>query len=304
VVTFVPSFRHSLFLCLTLLLASGCVLFPPPPTPTPTPLPSPTPWPTPTPYPTPRPTPTPEPPDTGWQPLQPGVELRQVRVETGEVAERLVIIRLDPTTVRFRVRYDPVTPRPVSAWAERLRPLLVINGGYFTPENETVGLLISDGQVQGTSYGDFAGIFAVNPLSGPPPVGEGEEQVSVRWLRDQPYDPDEPLKEALQSFPVLVKPGGVMGFPADADDGHPSRRTVVAQDRQGRILFVVAPRGYLSLHALACFLADSDLDLDVALNLDGGYSTGLWLKANEQSVEIDSLVPVPSVISVEDQFGE
>ncbi|RLC56527.1 MAG: phosphodiester glycosidase family protein, partial [Chloroflexota bacterium] len=138
-------------------------------------------------------------------------------------------------------------------------------------------------------YGDFAGMFAVSP----------DGRVSVRWLRDQPYNPDEPLKEALQSFPVLVKPGGVIGFPADADDGRPARRTVVARDLEGRILFIVAPRGYLSLHELACFLAGSDLNLDVALNLDGGFSTGLWLKTDEMSVEIDSLVPVPSVISAD-----
>jgi len=228
-------------------------------------------------------------------------------VETGDVAERLAIIRLNPNIVRFRVHYDPVTPCPVSVWAEHLSlgtvsdraPLLVVNGGYFTPENETTGLLISDGQAWGSPYGDFAGLFAVNPSPGPSPASGGEK-VSVRWLRDRPYDPGEPLKEALMSFPVLVKPGGVMGFPADADDGRPARRTVVAQDRAGRILFIVAPRGYLSLHELAHFLAASDLDLDVALNLDGGYSTGLWLKANGVSIEIASLVPVPSVISVED----
>ena len=102
---------------------------------------------------------------------------------------------------------------------------------------------------------------------------------------------------------VSAKSSIVMGFPAAADDSRPSRRTVVAQDNQGRILLIVAPRGYLSLHEMARFLAESDLDLDVALNLDGGYSTGLWLKADgqsvdEQSVEINSLVPVPSVISV------
>ena len=90
-----------------------------------------------------------------------------------------------------------------------------------------------------------------------------------------------------------------MGFPADADDGRPARRTVVAQDYQGRILIIVAPRGYLSLHELARFLAESDLDLDVALNLDGGYSTGLWLQADGLIVNIDSLVPVPSVVSVD-----
>ena len=116
-------------LCLTLLLVSGCSLLRPPPTPTPTPLPSPTSRPTWTPYPTAVPTSTPEPPDTGWQTVQPGIELRQVRVETGDVAERLTIVRLNPDTVRFRVHYDPIAPRLVSGWAERLQPLLVVNGG-------------------------------------------------------------------------------------------------------------------------------------------------------------------------------
>ena len=278
-----------LYLALTLILASGCsglLSFPTPiPTfsPTPTPLPSPTPWPTPTPY------PTPEPPDTGWQTMPSGVELRLIRVETGDVAERLAIVRLDPAGVHFRVHYDPAHPRPVEAWANLIRPLLVINGGYFTPENETVGLLISDGKAWGTPYENFAGMFAVT----------ADGQVSIRWFRQRPYDPSEPLREAVQSFPVLVKPGGVMGFPADADDGRPARRSVVALDRQGRLLFVVAPRGYLSLHELAVFLADSDLEVDVALNLDGGFSTGLWLETGESPLVINSLVPVPSVISCE-----
>ena len=206
------------------------------------------------------------------------------------VNERLTIARLDPSAVRFRVHYDPDNPLTVRGWTERLQqPLLIINGGYFSPENETAGLLISDGKKWGAAYGDFAGLFAVT----------ANEQVSVRWLKDQPYDPAEPLAHGVMSFPVLVKPGGVMGFPADADEGTPARRSVVAQDFGGRILLIVAPRGYLSLHELAVFLAESDLGIDVALNLDGGYSTGLWLKADEGSARIDSRVPVPSVISVE-----
>ena len=279
--------------CLAVLLASGCALLPlsptAAPTPTLTPRPTATPLSTATPHPTPLPTRTPEPPDTGWRVLQPGIELRRMLVEPGATAERVTIVRLNPATVRFRVHYDPITPRPVRVWAERLGSLLVINAGYFTAENRTVGVLISAGQAWGTPYGDFAGMFAVTP----------DEQVSVRWFRDRAYDPGEPLREAVQSFPVLVKPGGAMGFPADADDGRQARRTVVAQDRQGRILFVVAPGGKLNLHGLASFLASSDLDLDVALNLDGGTSTGLWLGTNVSPIEINSHIPVPSVISVD-----
>jgi len=256
------------------------------PAPTPTPVPSPTPSPTPEAL----PTATPEPPDTGWQTVQPDVEVRQVPVPSGDVAERLLIVRLDPRRFHFRVLYTPGVGRVVSEWNNGFNtaPLMVLNGGYFTPEYETAGLLVSDGQVYGSPYSEYAGMLAILPGG----------RTEVRWLAAQPYDASEMLLGAVQSFPVLIKPGGVMGFPADADEGLPARRTVVAQDRRGRILFVVAPRGYLSLHELAVWLAGSDLMLETALNLDGGQSTGLFLTADQARFEIDSQVPVPSVIAV------
>lgn len=281
---------RALTIVLTPLVALGCLplVAQPPPGPTRTPMPSP--WPTLEPVATWPPTATPEPPDSGWQVVYPGVEYRRLRVTIGETIEWLTIVRVEPSVVRFRVLYDPLSPRSVRAWAQRLgQPLLVINGGYFTPENEALGLLVSDGKRFGASFGDFAGMFAVS----------GAGQVSVRWLRDWPYDPQEPLQQAVQSFPVLIKPGGVMGFPADADDGRPARRSLVAEDTEGRILFLIAPNGYFSLHRLATFLAGSDLGLDVALNLDGGTSSGLWLRLSPTPLVVDSLVPLPSVIAVE-----
>ncbi len=238
--------------------------------------------------------PTSAPADTGWQRLEPGVEWREIDVVVGAdgPTERLRIVRVSPHDVEFRVRYDPAEPRNISAWGSDADSLLVVNGGYFAAPhegNETIGLLVSDGQRWGTPLADYAGMFAVDAAG----------DVSVRWLRHSPYDPQEPLAHAVQSFPVLVKPGGVMGFPAEADEGVPGRRTVIAQDFGGNVLFIVGPAGYLSLHELAVFLAESDLGIDVALNLDGGGSTGMWMVAGEATVEIDSLTPVPSVIAVE-----
>jgi hypothetical protein len=237
--------------------------------------------------------PAPEPPDTGWQSLVAGVELREidVTVDLERPTERLRIVRLDPGQVEFRVRYSPDDPRMVSTWGAEAGSVLVVNGAYFAPPDEgggTIGLLVSDGQAWGTPLDSYAGMFAV--------TASGD--VSVRWLEQSPYDSQERLAQAVQSFPVLVKPGGVMGFPAQADDGTPARRTTVAQDGDGNVLFIVAPRGTLGLHELAVFLAESDLDIEVALNLDGGGSTGLWLAAGDARVEIDSYTPVPSVISV------
>lgn len=238
--------------------------------------------------------PAPEPPDTGWQSLEAGVELREidVAVDPERPVERLRIVRLDPNQVEFRVRYSPGDPKMISTWGAETGSLLVVNGAFFLPEDEgggTIGLLVSDGQSWGTLLDSYAGMFAV--------AASGD--VSVRWLEESPYDPQERLAQAIQSFPILVKPGGVMGFPAEADDGTPARRTVVAQDGDGNVLFIVAPRGYLSLHELAVFLAESDLVIDVALNLDGGGSTGIWLAAADARVEIDSFTPVPSAISVQ-----
>ncbi len=235
--------------------------------------------------PIPWPTSTPLTPDTGWQLVRPGMEVRSLNVPVEPNMERITMVRIDPADLRIRVLYQPGAGYPVSAWAQQTGALLVVNGGYFTPEKLVTGLTISDGERYGTAYGDYAGMLAVTH----------DETVSVRWLREWPYDPQEPLREAIQSFPVLVKPGGIMGFPADGDDGRSSRRTVVGQDHEGRLLLLIAPRGYLSLHQLSTWLAGSDLNLNTALNLDGGTSSGLWMPAGPQ---IDSMIPVPVAIAV------
>ncbi len=258
-------------------------------------LPAPTPTPAPMATPTLSPTPTLEPPDTGWLEAGDGAEIRRMRVGlNGGGAERVTLVRLDPAQVRFRVLYTPGEGRRVSEWASALRaagesPLLVVNGGYFTPEYLATGLLVSGGRVYGTSYAGFGGMFAVLP----------DGRVEIRWLVARPYHPTEVLVEAVQSFPLLVRPGGVLGFPSDADDGRTARRTVVAQDRRGRVLCIIARDGFFSLHALARWLLESDLDLDVALNLDGGQSTGLYLWTGGAVVQIDSGVAVPAVIVAE-----
>lgn len=288
--------RFSLLGALLLVVVTACSGFPVPPplqmTETPALRPSPTlaagspsvvAW-------TPQPTITPLPPDTGWISVHPGIEVRSMDVPAGQIAERVTVARLDTGAVSLRAVYTPGIAYPVNVWARQLGALLVVNGGYFTPENVVTGLTVVDGQLFGTPYGDYAGMLAVTP----------DGAASIRWLRMWPYDPTEPLQSAIQSFPILVKPGGTAGFPADGDDGSVSRRTVVAQDRQGRILLVIAPRGYLSLHALAVWLAESDLDLDIALNLDGGTSSGFWMADGSlaHGTQVESLIVVPVVLGV------
>ena len=158
------------------------------------------------------------------------------------------------------------------AFIWKLRRLVVLAAG-------------SNGKAFGSSFEGFGGMLAIN-----------QDRAELRWLVQRPYNFNEPLQAALQSFPILVQPGGKLGFAADREDHARARRTVIAQDRESRILFIVAPQGYFSLHQLSAYLTDSDLDLDIAINLDGGGSTGL-LVAKPREI-IPSKVLLPFVILV------
>lgn len=228
-------------------------------------------------------------PDTGWSPTRPGLERRVIQIydDQKQTVESLHIWRIDQNDFRLDVEFAE-KPRSLEAWQKETQASLVMNGGYFSIDNEKYspdGLAILNGRAYGRSFDGFGGMLAIQG-------GRAE----LRWLVEKPYDPDESLQSALQSFPILVRPGGRLGFGPEREDHVSARRTVIAQDRQGRILFIVAPKGYFTLHQLSAYLTESDLDLDIALNLDGGGSTGL-LVADPKEI-IPSKVLLPFVVLV------
>jgi uncharacterized protein YigE (DUF2233 family) len=233
------------------------------------------------PDPLPAPTQTAVNPDSGWQELRPGLERRTINLpeQENQFRESLYILRVDPNFFAFDVGYHPGQPQSLEQWQAETGALLVVNGGFFTEEYIATGATVTNGQTSGSSYQDFGGMFAVS-ANGP----------SLRWLPQQPYDPSEGLLAGLQSFPMLVTPGGQPGFPEE--DGQRARRTIIAQDTQGRILFVLAINGSFTLYQMSRFLVDSDMGIDSALNLDGGTSTGLHLSDPAEGIAAFSLLPV------------
>jgi hypothetical protein len=229
--------------------------------------------------------PTPEPRDTGWTLSAPGLERRRIRIDNdqNQHIESLYMWRLDQSRFRLDVGYHE-TPQSLESWQKETNAFLVVNGGYFRTENEKHfpdGLTIANGQAFGSSYESFAGMLVIR-----------EEGAELRWLAQKPYDPKEPILAGLQSFPLLVKPGGELGFPAQSEDNLQARRTAIAQDKDGRILFMVTPRGRFTLHQLSVYLTESDLDLDIALNLDGGPSTGILVASPQEIIPSQVLLPI------------
>lgn len=222
-----------------------------------------------------------------WHATEGAMELRTLRLRAGELVGDATAVRFDPAAYRVSVKYDITNPGTVGEWFAAIKPLTIINGGYFDEGGHPTALVIFDGITRGVSYEGFGGMVAI----------DAQGQFELRSLRQQPYDPEEDLQQAMQSAPMLIQPGGEIGdFEADSDR---SRRSVIARDRQGRIVLLVTNMPVFTLAELAQALHGSDLDLDAALNLDGGRSTGLFVRAGDADVTIDSLERVPLVLVVE-----
>jgi len=254
-----------------------------------TPFPTVTPSGTPTPARTPTQTPVLPETDTGWRVLRSGLEKREIEVVSEKRRlDHLLLLRIDPTYFRFEIAYDAEHPKFMDGWQKQTGALIVFNGGFFKVESKRylpAGLLIIGGQRLGETYRGYGGMFAVT-MQGP----------QLRSLALQPYQPSEQFMYALQSFPLLVKPGGLLGFPAQDEDYVTARRTVLGRDRDGRFIVMVTSSVYFTLYRLSRYLVDSDLDLDVALNLDGGPSSGVVLA--EPYTLVAATASLPIVIAV------
>lgn len=228
-------------------------------------------------------------PAPGWTLLQPGLERRTIEIynDQNQQVETLQTWRLDQKYFRLDIAYK-ARPKSLEAWQGETNALMVVNGGFYSIDNERYfpdGLTIVNGVTSGHIRNSFEGLLAIR-----------DSGAELRWLAQKPFDPAEPLQAALQSFPMLVEPGGGLGYSSQRESGASARRTVIAQDKQGRILFILAPQGYFTLHRLSVYLTESDLDLDIAINLDGGGSTGL-LVVDPYEI-IPTTRPIPFVILV------
>lgn len=228
-----------------------------------------------------QPSPTPVPIAKGWASVAPGIEryALQFSLPVRNLTDHLTVFRIDQRQVTWRVLYTPGQPRYVSDWDRSAG--LVINGGYFDENNRAVGLLVREGAVFGQSYTGFGGMFQV--ING---------VASIRSLAAHPYASHEVFEHALQAFPLLIYPDGSAYA---KEDGQVARRTALAQDAAGNLYAILATRSLITLTEFAAILRASDLGLTLALNLDGGGSTGYYAGTTDQA---NSYTPVPAVIAV------
>ena len=243
-----------------------------------------------------------------WRTLRPGAEFATFR---GDVWCRrgpgvVAALRLDPARVRLRVRHYSIMPegRPLNIveWQRRTRSLAVFNAGQYYEDFSYMGLLVCDGRVVSkTLHRGYQAALVAAPDSGGPAA-------RVLDLAHEPLDPDHPgWREVAQSFMLLDRTGAVRIRKSDRI----ANRTVVAEDRRGRLLVITSEGGY-TLSDFAELLRATPLEISHAMCMDGGYeaellvstesfhyaSFGRWESDRDAADSPGAMTPLPAVVTV------
>ena len=216
-----------------------------------------------------------------WRQIAPGMHVRTLR-PLNDASAQLIVTRIDPEQYRFRAIYQPGAALNLAGWrAQEPAASLIVNANYFDAARRALGLVVSDGHAHGEAFRQRGGTMLVR---------EGEVAVQANHA-GRPLPASE---QAVQGYPLLVE-HGEQAF-TNARGAERNRRSVIAQDSQGRILIIVAPFFGPSLQQLSAYLASADLDIVTAFNLDGGRSTLLALP--DAAYWLPSLQAVPTILAV------
>jgi len=225
-----------------------------------------------------------------WAELAPGARWSKATVRLtpapdpahpGEAPRTLlwVVARLDPARVELAVERTPGDR--LEPFAERARDaVLVTDSGFFEPDYAPSGVVISCGRaVHGPGPRGGSGVLALGAaLAAVVPVDTRDGGTFAH---------DGGVTTAVQCGPRLVEAGGAPGV--HRHDGRFAARTVACVRDGGRTLDVIAAwdvedglRGP-ELYDLASALAGPSpvgdpVGCEAALNLDGGPSTGVFLR--------------------------
>ncbi|GEM_PF-834280 len=227
---------------------------------------------------------------TSTAPLSDFMQRRSIKYEDGRTVG-LIIIKLEKNKFTWGMADDPKAPKTVMAWRQELGANLVINGSYFDEEMRPTGFYKPQEKTESRiAWPERNAQKQESGYTGLAQIKNG--LLSLHYL---PADFQKtPTQEtaAFLTYPTLLSEGKIL---IDGDTKKYARRTILAQDKNGVPYIVITESGVMSLFEVAKWLAEQPEELTLAINLDGGSSTGLSYLDKKINVEITS-IPVPNVI--------
>ena len=162
-------------------------------------------------------------------------------------------------------------PAPIEEWSARLGAPIVFNAGQFDEKLNHLGWLKGDGTWLFTDRKpQWKGLLVSDPV-------EGGAFAGVIDLEHASADIAEGYRNAVQSMMLLDETAQVRVRDTDKT----ACRTVVAQDKDGRMLILVS-EGAITLADLARWVGDEkSLGIVRAMNLDGGIEAQIAISTPE-----------------------
>lgn len=223
---------------------------------------------------------------TTWRELSPGLWYTQLTIPTLRSTGYVHAFKVDLSYFRFSIALAKEYDGRFSS-AQNLtlasKGLLGINGGFFSPEMDSLGLRISEGELLSRfKKSPWWGVFMIN---------DGQAKV----VSAKQYQSADSIDFAIQSGPRLLVDGKIPQLRPGVDS-----RSALGIRRNGQVIILATQSLYLSTKELAEIMqrAESKNGLACwqALNLDGGSSTQLYAKINDFTLSIPSFMPVADVV--------
>jgi exopolysaccharide biosynthesis protein len=202
-----------------------------------------------------------------------------------------LVARLDPAAWRWDLAQDVERPKTPREWRDALEAQLVINGSYFTASGTPSGFYQNFPTTEKSlvPWPNAAARTNTVGYTGAVRIVDGKIVLS--------YLPKEEIalkttEQLFLTYPTLLYANTPL---VEKDSGFTARRTVLATDAAGVTYAIVTEAGLISLYDLAVWLREQPEAFAIAVNLDGGPSTGLALKDGDAAIDT-SLAAVPNVV--------
>jgi uncharacterized protein YigE (DUF2233 family) len=209
-----------------------------------------------------------------WESLAPG--LAAAIWQPGERCldiDRWLVVKVDPALHRFSVHYFAqeglLHPPTIDEWHKRTGHEILFNAGLFRENYAYLGLLLKDGKSLGSRrHSTWQGLFVAEPhrsLSTP--------NAGVLDLASDIFHEEAPAYlEAAQSLMLLDRKGTIRV----RQTGKRAYQTLVAENKDGQII-ILKSLGLVTLHGIGQCLRDAFPSIALAMAMDGGSSSDLFV---------------------------
>lgn len=225
---------------------------------------------------------------TEWQAIEPG--LAYVKLNPGGMNPwgQVHAFRIDPKRYRLHIAMAKDFEKKAAhakQFVLKKRDLIIINGGFFTPRKEPLGLRIENGITRSRLKNiSWWGVLYQRR--------HRYNIVAQRQFRNQ-----KSIRFAIQSGPRLLINGTIPRL-----KGGVAERSAIGITKRGQLIIVVTDNAPMTTNSLAVLMKkswqDDGLGCYQALNLDGGNSTQLYAKAKDFELNITGFSQVTDAVVI------